>query len=303
MLSCSNSGAQFESWVNNINAICGPFAADPTGGEFAGSIEKVGGSGLNMSRVSIKGADLYRTAKEVRKSGVPDFFCVFQTKGESFVEQVGNRSALNSGDIVLLDSALPFRFSYPRAAQQISLILPRHIIERVLSLSKIELGVKIPADSHIASFASRLVTEASLHQNLDFDEGSAILDSLATLIKPSILKSVSGVDPRDRVFRDAAEFVKANISDPGLNADRLATAIGVSVRSLYRAFSHRSTTLSELVKAQRLEMCADYIRAHRGALNLTEAAYRYGFCSPSYFSTAFKQRFGLTPSEFKKRCA
>ncbi|SFM95048.1 transcriptional regulator FeaR [Marinobacter pelagius] len=303
MLPCSNSGAQFESWINNINAICGPFAADPMGGEFSGIIEKVGGSGLNMSKVEIQGADLYRTPKEIRKSGVPDFFCVFQTGGESFVEQAGNRSSMETGDIVLMDSALPFRFSYPREAQQISLILPRDIIERVLSLSKIELGVKIPADSHIASFASRLVKEASLHQNLEFDEGAAILDSLATLIKPSVLKSISGSDPRDRVFRDASEFIKANIGQPGLNADMVANSIGVSVRSLYRVFSARSTTLSEFVKAQRLEMCAEYIRAHRGKLNLTEAAYRFGFCSSSYFSTAFKQRFGHTPSQFKKHCS
>ncbi len=306
MVLCSESGArgaQFESWISNINSICGPFAADPMGGDFSGFIEKVGGSGLNMSRVKIQGADLYRTSKEIRKSDIPDFFCVFQVQGKSFVEQVGNRSSMEVGDIVLMDSALPFRFSYPSAAQQISLILPRDIIERVLSLSKIELGVKIPAQSHIASFASRLVAEASLHQNLDVDEGAAILDSLATLIKPSVLKSVSGVAPKDRVFRDASEFVRARIGEPGLNADTIAESIGVSVRSLYRAFSARSTTLSEFVKAQRLDMCADYIRANRGQLNLTEACYRFGFCSSSYFSTAFKQRFGYTPSDFKKRCA
>lgn len=305
MILCSNSGArgaQFESWINNINSICGPFAADHRGGEFSGFIEKVGGSGLNMSKVNIQGADLYRTPKEIRKSVVPDFFCVFQMQGESFVEQVGNRSSMEVGDIVLMDSALPFRFSYPRAAQQISLILPRDIIERVLSLSKIELGVKIPARSHIARFASQLVAEASVHQNLDVDEGAAILDSLATLIKPSVLKSVSGGDPKDRVFRDASEFVRASIGQPGLNADTIAESIGVSVRSLYRAFAARSTTLSEFVKAQRLEMCADYIRANKGQLNLTEASYRFGFCSSSYFSTAFKQRFGYTPSDFKKRC-
>lgn len=120
MLPCSNSDAQFESWISNINAICGPFAADPMGDEFSGVIEKVGGSGLNMSKVSIQGANLFRTDKEIRKSGVPDFFCVFQTKGESFVEQAGNRSSMETGDIVLMDSALPFRFSYPRQAPDLA---------------------------------------------------------------------------------------------------------------------------------------------------------------------------------------
>ena len=262
MSSCTGGTDDFDKWIHNINDICGPFLARPVRGKFSGSVEKVGGS-LDMSRVNIQGADLYRTPKEIQKSGIPDFFCVFQILGCSLVEQVGNRSSLTPGDVVLVDSALPFRFSYQDPSQQISLILPRQIVERILNLSKVELGVKIPADSHIARFASKLVIEASLHENLDVEEGAAILDSLATLIKPSILKSIRSSDPYDKVFRAASEFVKI----------------------------------------QRLEMCADYIKANNGRLNLTEVVYRYGFGSPSYFSTAFKGRFGMTPSNFKKRCA
>lgn len=298
---CAAGTDDFDKWISNINEICGPFLACPLGGNFSGSVEKVGGS-LDMSKVSIQGADLYRTSKEIQKSGIPDFFCVFQIQGRSSVEQIGNRSSLVSGDIVLVDSSLPFRFSFQEPSQQISLILSRQIIERILNLSKVEPGVKIAADSHIARFASKLVIEASLHENLDSEEGAAILDSLATLIKPSVLKSVRSAAPYERVFRAASEFVKENIAEPGLSASLVASAIGTSVRSLYRAFSDNSITFSEYVKAQRLEMCANYIRAHSGRLNLTEVVYKYGFGSPSYFSTAFKSHYGITPSDFKKRC-
>lgn len=302
MSSCARETSDFDKWISNINEICGPFLANPVGRNFSGSVEKVGGS-LDMSKVNIQGADLYRTPKEIRKSGIPDFFCVFQIWGRSLVEQVGNRSSLTSGDVVLVDSTLPFRFSYQEPSQQISLILPRQIIERVLHLSKVELGVKIPANSHIARFASKLVIEASLHENLDQEEGAAILDSLATLIKPSVLKSVHSSDPYDKVFRAASEFVKEHIGEPGLNASMVASSVGTSVRSLHRAFSGHSITLSEYVKTQRLEMCANYIKAHNGRLNLTEVVYRYGFGSSSYFSTAFKGHFGMTPSDFKKSCS
>ncbi|WP_368087255.1 helix-turn-helix domain-containing protein [Marinobacter sp. AC-23] len=83
----------------------------------------------------------------------------------------------------------------------------------------------------------------------------------------------------------------------------VASSVGTSVRSLHRAFSGHSITLSEYVKTQRLEMCANYIKAHNGRLNLTEVVYRYGFGSSSYFSTAFKGHFGMTPSDFKKSCS
>lgn len=300
MLSCAQKTDDFDKWLRSINDVCGPFLAKQMGNGFQGSVEKVGGS-LNMSKVLIQDAVLYRTSKEILKSGVPVFYCVFQISGRSFFEQIGNRSSIAAGDVVLVDSSLPFRFSFQGPSQQISLILPRQVIERILNLSKVELGVKIPADSHIARFASKLLLEASLHGNLDFEEGAAILDSLATLIRSSILKSVHNLDPYDRVFIAASEFVKENIDNSGLNATMVAESTGTSVRSLYRAFSTKSITLSEYVKAERLKMCADYIKAYSGKLNLTEVAYKHGFGSPSYFSTAFKGHYGVTPSDFKKR--
>ena len=291
----------FEKWIGNINKICGPFSASPTSNDFLGSIEKVGGA-LDMSRVNIQGANLFRTSKDIRQSEVPGFFCVFQAHGSSFIEQIGNHCALATGDIVLIDSTFPFSFSYQDSSQQLSLILPRGIVESMLNLSKIEFGIKINAQTHLANFANRLVLEAARHENLNIEEGAAVIDSLAMLLKPSILQSACILDPQDRVFRSASEFIKDNISNPDLTATIVAKSIGVSVRSLYRAFSYRSITLSDHIKQQRLDMCSKYIKAHHGRLSLTEVAYIFGFSSSSYFSTAFKNYYKITPSEYRKSC-
>lgn len=292
---------RFDSWIANINEICGPFSANPIGTDFLGSVEKVGGA-LDMSRVNIHGANLYKTSKDIDASGTPGFFCVFQAHGCSLVEQINNRSNLATGDIVLIDSALPFSFSYQETSQQISLILPRSIIERILNLSKFEPGMKIPAQSHIANFANKLVLEASMHGNINHEESSAVIDSLAMLLRPSILKNTCTIDPQDRVFRIASEFIQDNISNPDLSASIISKSIGVSLRSLYRLFSYKSITLSDCIKQQRLDMCSNYIKVQNGRLNITEVAYRFGFSSPSYFSTAFKSHYKITPSEYRKIC-
>ena len=291
----------FEKWIGNINEICGPFSASPTSHNFSGSIEKVGGA-LDMSRVNIQGANLFRTSKEIRQSEAPGYFCVFQANGSSLIEQIGTHCALATGDIALIDSTLPFSFSYQDSSQQLSLILPRSIVENMLNLSKIEPGIKINAQSHLANFANRLVLEAARHENLNDEEGAAVIDSLAMLLKPSILQNVCIIDPQDKVFRTASEFIKDNISNPDLTASIIAKSIGVSMRSLYRTFSYKSITLSDYMKQQRLDMCSKYIKAHHGRLSLTEVAYRFGFSSPSYFSTAFKKYYKISPSEYRKNC-
>ncbi|WP_301583456.1 transcriptional regulator FeaR [Halomonas alkaliantarctica] len=288
----------FDRWISDVNHICGPFSAKPLEKEFAGNIHKMGGGALEMSRVNISGAQLFRGLDEIRRCDRPDFFCIFQLQGESRVEQTGNASTLVAGDIVLVDSALPFSCTYTHESQQISLILPRPIVERTLNLSGIELGIRIPCHSHIASFANHLIAEAAHYDNLDAEESSAIVDSLIMLLKPSVIRSVGQQNPNERIFLQAASFIRENIGDPSLSPKLVANATGASVRSLYRAFSFRSMTVSEYIKTQRLEMCADYLKASKGKLNLTEAGYRFGFTSPSAFSTAFKQHFGITPTHY-----
>lgn len=297
-----HTGAQskgvFDHWISDVNQICGPFSATPLGKDFSANIYKMGGSTLDISRVTIRGAQLFRGRNEIRRCITPDFFCVFQVQGESRVEQAGNVSILQTGDIVLVDSALPFSFTYDWTSQQISLILPRPVIERTLNLSGIELGVRIPSHSHIASFANHLIAEAAHYDNLDAEESSALLDSLIMLLKPSVIRSVGQHSPNDRVFLQAASFIRENIGDPALSPKIVANATGASVRSLYRAFAAHSMTVSEYIKTQRLEMCADYLKTSKSKLGLTEAGYRFGFASPSAFSTAFKQHFGITPSRY-----
>ncbi|MDL0431478.1 transcriptional regulator FeaR [Marinobacter sp. TBZ242] len=303
MVRSSFAAEEFDRWISDVNQICGPFSAEPLEGTFSGDIHKMGGGAIDMSRVSIRGAQLVRGRSEIRRCGTPEFFCVFQLHGTSRVEQAGNRSILKTGDIVLVDSALPFSFTYDHESQQISLILPRSVIERILNLSGIELGVRIPSHSHIASVANRLIAEAAHYDSLDEEEGSAIVDSLIMLIKPSVIKSLADSNPNERVFLQAVSFIQNNIGEPDLSARMVATTTGASVRSLYRAFAVRSLTVSGYIKTQRMEMCADYMKTSKGKLNLTEVGYRFGFASPSAFSTAFKQYFGVTPSGYCKSCA
>lgn len=294
----NRSQGAFDRWISDVNQICGPFSASPLGKEFAGNIHKMGGGALEMSRVTICGAQLCRGLDEIRRCVAPEFFCVFQVQGKALAEQAGNSSILQTGDIALMDSALPFSFTYERESQQIPLILPRTMVERTLNLSGIELCVRIPSHTHIASFANHLMTEAVHYDNLEAEESSAIIDSLIMLLKPSVIRSVGQHNPNGRIFLQAASFIQENIGDPELSPKLVAAGTGVSLRSLYRAFAVRSMTISGYIKTQRLEMSADYLKASRRKVNLTEAGYRFGFASPSAFSTAFKQHFGMTPSAY-----
>ena len=77
--------------------------------------------------------------------------------------------------------------------------------------------------------------------------------------------------------------------------------LAVAVIALY-LFRLTGMSVSEWIWDRRLHRCHDLLtRPELHPLSLTEIAYRMGFNSSSHFSTAFRKKYGLSPSELRKR--
>ena len=57
----------------------------------------------------------------------------------------------------------------------------------------------------------------------------------------------------------------------------------------------------EFIKGVRLKRAAQLIMD--GDYNMTQISYMVGINDPRYFSKCFKQKFGMTPTEFKEKLA
>ena len=77
-----------------------------------------------------------------------------------------------------------------------------------------------------------------------------------------------------------------------LNSNR--TYVSNAVRQRYHC------TLPELLNLKRLEYACELMRTDP-SLTLNEVADQSGFSSSSFFGRNFKQRYGLTPSEFRRQ--
>ena len=99
--------------------------------------------------------------------------------------------------------------------------------------------------------------------------------------------------------RIASEYV----TDPGRVpfdfTEVLAAIAGISVPHLQRVFTaHTGESIAGYVRRVRLERAGRKLRM--GAVDITEVALAAGYDSHAAFSKAFKQQFGLTPSEFRR---
>ena len=78
----------------------------------------------------------------------------------------------------------------------------------------------------------------------------------------------------------------------------IARDMNMSSVQLYRKLKAiANITPSLFVRAVRLKRAAQLLQSTD--LKVSEIAYEVGFNDPAYFSRAFKEEFGQSPSEFK----
>ncbi len=105
----------------------------------------------------------------------------------------------------------------------------------------------------------------------------------------------------DRAFvKGLVEYITAHIDETDLDVQRVANALNVSRSRLFeKTKAILGTSPAAIIRDIRFKRATDLIRG--GEHSLSEVAYMSGFNDTHYFSTAFRQRFGITPGEYKKR--
>nr|WP_315255688.1 substrate-binding domain-containing protein [uncultured Flavobacterium sp.] len=94
------------------------------------------------------------------------------------------------------------------------------------------------------------------------------------------------------------DIIKVNVENPKFSVEDLADKLGVSRVQLYRKVKAIiGINISDHINNVKLEKAAELLKSND--MNISEIAYSLGFSSPNYFSTAFKNKFGVSPKEYK----
>ncbi len=102
-----------------------------------------------------------------------------------------------------------------------------------------------------------------------------------------------------KVIRKQAERI---LKDPSLNynLDQISKDSGLSQAKLQEGFKFLyARTVTEYIRNIRLEAARDLMITTD--LNISQIVYTIGFTSRSYFSKIFKEKYDMSPHEFKKK--
>jgi len=103
--------------------------------------------------------------------------------------------------------------------------------------------------------------------------------------------------PNDKLMRRVMKVINDNISDPGLNVDTISREVGISRVHLYRKLKEMTNqSARDFLRNIRLKHAAELLK--QGNSNISRIAELTGFSSVSVFSHAFKELYGVSPSDY-----
>ena len=99
-------------------------------------------------------------------------------------------------------------------------------------------------------------------------------------------------------IQEVLQYIREHLHEP-LDRETLAAVAGFSVPHFHRVFTtHTGESAISYVRRLRLERAGRKLRM--GAVDITEVALAAGYDSHAAFSRAFKQQYGIRPSEFRQ---
>lgn len=111
--------------------------------------------------------------------------------------------------------------------------------------------------------------------------------------RPAVPKTVDG-----DFAAEVLQIVKTNFTNPEFGVEDVAAALGISRVHLNRKLkAENSPSPSDMIKTMRMELASEMLKA--GGKTIAEVAEASGFSSASYFSSAFKEYFGVAPAVYK----
>lgn len=236
----------------------------------------------------------------------------FATEGEAFFFHRGGHISLKPGQALVYDADRPFLRGFNHGFRELVLTIPKARYAEMVEGKGPELPAVFdfsPGGGQGEQALAQLVQNsldgiaAGKPQHVTHTGPSAtsllaVEEETLGLVRLILGESTSS---ESGLIAAARNHIELNLNDRDLSPAQIAAAVGISERQLSRIFSEAGTTVGRYILGKRLELAHRALSAgNQDGLTVGEIGYRFGFASPSHFSRTFRERYGLTPLQWRK---
>lgn len=276
---------------------------------FSGSLIVQPISSLLLTTMTSDKMELLRSPARIASGREDCFLIALEGRTSSALIQDGREGLLRTGDFAIVDSCRPYSVLFEENFKHHVLRIPRREITQRIGMIETITGTTIDgskgAGKLVSTMCRTLATEADALQPETVDQfADSLLDLFAVALGERIgITRVSGTAVRNAWFVRIRNHIDGNLSDPELSRTKIAASLGISVRYLADIFASHSLSVGAYIWERRLHKCFLALKdPAQGGRSISNIAFGWGFNDMSHFSRTFKERYGVSPKEFRE-CA
>jgi AraC-like DNA-binding protein len=255
-------------------------------------------SGLRLARVAASAHVVERNGAMIGRVPADSVAVYLTLRGDAWFRQQDSTLLLHPGNALVCETDRPFVRGFAQGLEELVVTVPRTAFDTplkgrtvVADFGKADRAEFGKADLYATALA-KLAARATRRDCPVRPDEPAVRELVAVLIAGTRAA-------RPAAYRAAARsFIEDNLTDPGLGADQVAAAIGISGRHLSRVFADGGTSVPRHILSRRLELAyAMLTSAARTGDTVAAIAARSGFVSETYFSHVFRGHYGQRAGE------
>lgn len=262
---------------------------------------------LTVYDIAIDPIIIQRRPDDISKDGVDDFFLTTLLDGQAHIQQGDAEIELDPGVLAVVDGGQPYLTVYTRPSHRLVVQIPRRIFEeRVWSRKRAFRALALPPGGLVNIVTDLFKSLAARARHLSITDQHTLANSfleLASALIRAAAKDDENNHRRDRpqLVQRILAYMETHYADADLSPDKIAGANGISTRYLHSLFQQMGTTTLKWVWERRLKSARqDLLDPALLKMRISDIAYRQGFNDSAHFSRAFRDRFGIAPSQLRK---
>jgi len=281
--------------------------------DYHGFIREARFGAVTMTDVLVSEQHISRRPRHIAKLDKDCYYVQFIQYGRMTVQQAGCTLDTHAGIGAIFSAAESYDLECVGRLRSLYLEIPRNVFatrfrnDRIPVISTIGAGRGLGRIA--AEFCATLASEgAPLDDTARARLGEELMDVLALAIDMGDKNMGDKDEPaadhavQQARLRSVKSWIEEHLADPDLSLEKVARSNAISLRHLHYLFRLTDMSVSEWIWDRRLQRCYDVLtRPELRCQSITEVAYQLGFNSSSHFSTAFRRKFAISPSDLRRQ--
>jgi len=300
---------RYEVWSDSISCIFDVDADRETRKEgFFASVDASMFGPVMLARTSTRGQRWTRSASTMGRDGMDHYMIQLYERGGQNLSDGRVEAEQSEGDLAVYDLARPVEATTD-AFTNLSLIVPRELLAESLRMPDDQhVRTLSAADPTVALLRDHMISLKNLSPRMTDAQAAAIVPATIQLAATCLNASVRDTPGGEAgiafaALTSARRLIEANLGEEHLTPDWLTRQLGMSRAKLYRLFEPLGG-IAHYIRERRLrrallELADDETRNRP----IYDIALTAGFSSETAFGRAFRQRYGVTPSDVRARNA